>query len=415
MLKLARLNSKTINVVAATGASQLIAALGIGMIPILGRDFRDVYAIGLQVGSVAVSGIALGVVYNLAIGRPGFDAWRVCKAFALAFSTGLAIVTILVLTLIDSIQADNIGVLQSAVILVQGVGGGILALAAIDGVKWACHGVPAPLSAVSILPNVGVAICLPIVYLLADRSQVVYLAPSLGWLLAALATLCLFRKRQSAFSRSGSETPKLKDGNDSSLFEHTVALVAGVAASSVLPTLMLAAVTQLGEGSASWVFVVSKVCASLIGLGVNSVLLARYNWEFAGWVPGRWTLGISVVSGVLLGFAAFASRAQSFPAYFMIVSAWTLLLTVSALLLREVNARRVVRAISSKVIVDLTLSSVGLILLMIRPSIAGYFAVLCLSQLATVLVCSLGIRQYALSWISAAGVPVCLYLIVNGW
>lgn len=408
-----------LSVVGLLAISQGLNALSLALIPVLlDPSWADSFALGLQVGTAAYGGVVLGVVYNVAIGRPGFAHWRRAAILAALFSLVLGAVTI-VATVALSNRGESLTVEGIIVVAIFAVGGAGLAIGGTGGVREACLGNPARLTAVNLFP----ALALLIGLLLAGLLSLSPLLTATLWTVVAIAQIpWIWRGGRRAEATEIAGDGDLSDGGSSptrrrsgaSTSRHSVSLAVGVLASTVIPTLYITALTQLPAGSTAVAFVVVRIATSIVGIGVNSLLLVRYNWESGSRDIKSITTALTGSSTVLLlvsvtvwlwmpGIAGLSA---------LIVS-WIILLIAAAVSLRETNARRLTTSITVKVVIDVSLSALGCVLLFTHPSLGSYFGLLVLSQAITMLVTSSFFRFRLATALSAVGVVVAIAWVLQ--
>ncbi|WP_251423037.1 hypothetical protein [Pseudarthrobacter sp. NCCP-2145] len=262
------------------------------------------------------------------------------------------------------------------------------------------------------MPNLSILLSLLVAIFL--EPGIALLLPVVVWMISCGALAIYLTTRRK--SRDSDELEATL-GRSSSERTHTLFLALSVLASAVVPTLAIAAVTQLPAGSAALIFIVGRIGTSLIGLGVNSVLMVRYNWNATQTTSARMyrVLILTGLAGVLIASALELANLSMASSYFVLSVSWIAMLVSGAIIGREVNAKRLTKVVAAKVIVDVVyaLSAVGL--LWIHPSVTGYFAVFMVSQAVTVLICSYGLRLRTVPWLSAAMIVCSFGLIAYGW
>ncbi|WP_139256756.1 hypothetical protein [Herbiconiux ginsengi] len=392
-------------VMGMTMTSQAINAASLLLIPFtLTVAWSDIYSVSIQVGSSALGGVVIGVVYNIAIGRRGFNRWRTAAAAASIFSIGLGIVAgILVYSGGGAVSTLGLqGLLLLGTFTIGGIG---LAVGGCGAVRAACHGNALPLASVNLLPATALLLSLLCVLLFGAPM----LLPGICWALVALA-------QAAWFWRGSYEYPTTAEGESArSQLSHIGALSLGVIASTVLPTFYIAAITQLPGGVTSVVFLITRIATSIVGLGVNSVLLVRYSWNSPARnvQPLTRPLVALAAAGLVIGLALSAIESEVGTLVCMVIS-WIAMLVASAVILRETNSRKLVKAIAVKVGVDLSLSSLGAVWLFTNPSVQGYFGVFTLSQAVTTLVCGIYLRYRWTAILSALVLVLSVANIVLG-
>ncbi|MET0734078.1 MAG: hypothetical protein ABWY55_00315, partial [Microbacterium sp.] len=165
-----------------TLTSQGISALALLSIVLMGAQVSDSYALGIQVGTSAFSGVILQVLYFVAVGRPWLRSWAMwswlAAGFSVLFSAGVVVVGAL---------TTGISTTTAITVLIFGVGGAFLALAGVIGVRFAMVGRPVLMSGITIAPNVGLAVAAFIAWLVGARDGWGVYAPAAVWALASVA------------------------------------------------------------------------------------------------------------------------------------------------------------------------------------------------------------------------------------
>ncbi len=400
-----------LSVVGLLAISQALNALSLALIPVLlDPSWADSFALGMQVGTAAYGGVVLGVVYNVAIGRPGFAHWRRAAVLAGVFSLVLGAVTIFA-TMALSQRGGSLPVEGMLVVAIFAVGGAGLAVGGTGGVREACLGNPARLTAVNLFP----ALALLIGLLLAGFLSLSPMLTAGMWTIVAIGQIpWIWRGRREAAAadlgpgagRAGSS----ERSSDAAVGRHSISLAVGVIASTVIPTLYITALTQLPAGSTAVAFVVVRIATSIVGIGVNSLLLVRYNWESGSRDIRGVVTALTGSSAVVLAASLTVELwMPGIAALSALIAAWIILLVAAAVSLRETNARRLTTSITVKVIIDVSSSAAGCVLLFAHPSLGSYFGLLVLSQAVTMLVTSAFFRFRLASALSAVGVLVAVW------
>lgn len=404
-----RLTNKFGQAVLLTLISQVSSALGLLILQLMGPSEADLYSVGLQIGYIGLTSGILGVTYNVAVGRPGFRSWRAHEFGASALSVLVCVITLG--SLIVG-RPDEASYITLVVFGGFGLGGCALAVAGSQAVRLALLGNANWLAGIAIVPNLSILLSLLVAIFL--EPGIALLLPVVVWMISCGALAIYLTTRRK--SRDSDELEATL-GRSSSERTHTLFLALSVLASAVVPTLAIAAVTQLPAGSAALIFIVGRIGTSLIGLGVNSVLMVRYNWNATQTTSARMyrVLILTGLAGVLIASALELANLSMASSYFVLSVSWIAMLVSGAIIGREVNAKRLTKVVAAKVIVDVVyaLSAVGL--LWIHPSVTGYFAVFMVSQAVTVLICSYGLRLRTVPWLSAAMIVCSFGLIAYGW
>jgi len=186
----------------------------------------------------------------------------------------------------------------------------------------------------------------------------------------------------------------------------------------VAPILLVSGATRLAAGTAIILFFVNRVVSFGLSVGINSMLLVRYNWGRSGVLPTR-ALAITTVAGAS-GVAGALMVHLGNPDHFwlpmgLIVLASAILVVVAAIVMREVNHRRMARTVTTKVVLDLILSAAGLGIYLARPTVSGFFGVVLVSQCITVLVCAVGLKENRWSGVAGLALVLSASLVLFGW
>ena len=304
----------------------------------------------------------------------------------------------------------------SFVIVSFGIGGSALTAASVAAVLMACLGRPIPLASISVVPNLALAVSVPIsaAFLTSSDAHFLTSLPALLWCVSCVL-LAVVRTRQSvvAWREYGhQEDPELP----ASRRTHTLALLIGVVTSAVIPLFLVAGAAELAAGTAAVLFLVTRVTTSVIGLFVNALLLVRYNWNTRYTPSMRPLPGIIWMASLLAAWALIQPhRSGDVAGYAQVVAALTLMLIPSAIVLREANRRLLARVLLAKGIADLSLATLATVIFLHRPSVVGFLGVYMLSQSTTCFVCSLGLRHRATQIAGLASGVLALLLVVLGW
>ncbi|WP_419254473.1 hypothetical protein ACN2C6_03330 [Caulobacter sp. ErkDOM-YI] len=403
-------------VLVATLASQAISATGLFILPFLGFEVSDVYSVAIQAGNGAFSGIVLGVIYSMAIGRPHFSHWNLFGRGSALFSLVLAVVA----TALIFRGSEENRLLPWQIITIMssfGLGGAFLALAGTTAVREACQGRPLLLAAITIAPNSGLTIAAAISALFLRTSALGSVAPALTWAILSGALLLLIRHRPPAeLETVGAEEAVVSESMRNQLL-HAAALVIGVVTSTVLPTFFITATAQLPAGSTTTLFICARIGTALVSLGVNSILLVRYNWllrsESNGLFPTIFMIA-ATACGAAAMFLARVLHLETAGHGFVLIS-WLACLVASPLVMREVNARRLAKLVMIKALADLVLATCVAFMLTARPSASGYFAAYMISQCVTTFVCGCALRHRLLAVASLSTLATAASLLLAGW
>jgi hypothetical protein len=387
-------------------AVQALSGFTLLLFPLLGAAISDRLAVLTQVGMISYGGVALGLVYNLAIGRPGFASWGKWSTFAVVVSLSASLVEHELSSQRLGNPATQNGYSDVLASVVFGLGGACLGVAGVLGVKRACFKKPFYLTSVTLLPNFG--LLAGVLLSLGSGSMIV---ASLFWLLGCVVTLLIgaYLDRFKSLDLqpiSNSETKQ-------NLWLHTVALIIGVVLSSFMPLLSTIALLALAPGTAYVGVLVVRIATAGITLFVNSVLVVKYHWG------SRKKFGFHLEIVCALTFAAssilslilvLVSSAE-YMAYFTYVIGWFAGLVASAFLIREMNASKMGAALLIKVCAELVLTLAIIYQLLAAPSLIGFFATVSIGQAFTILFGGFVFKSKALTLCGFVLVGVCLMLV----
>lgn len=396
-----------------TLTSQASSAVGLLLLQLLGARLADVYSASIQAGSASMTGIVYGVLYNVAIGRPNFSEWGRWKQIAAGFSIVLSLITAYSIVYPHSLTDSSYRV-TVLIVFCFGLGGAFLAASAVVAVKRACMGAPLSLASISLGPNIVLALATGATLLLENMGYAASVLPAVAWMFACFAqALIIGRIALPSFTQVESPPMIVPDRQA----EHTAALSLGVITSSVIPVFSLNALAHLAPRHASLVFLVNRVGSSAVTTGVNTILLARYNWTSDHHVTGLFAAWANIASGVMTLLAIILSSFLHLElfGYWLVGASWLLLILVTQPVLREINARRLSRIITYKVASDCVFASLATLILVLHPSITGYFAVIMVSQSVTTGICSFGLANRSLALASGFSLAASMLLVLNGW
>jgi hypothetical protein len=398
----------------ATLASQGISVLNLGLLAFLGLGVADVYAVAIQAGSGSYAGLVIGVVYLLAVGRPNFAYWTHFALASAAFSLLIGLIAFAVSANLGG--DDTVSIWQRGIVFAAfGVGGSFLAAAGVRAVRAACYGRPLYMATVVVAPNLAMIAATSAVLLLARDSDHAIVMPALFWALGSAAQYGYLYTRK--LERPADIVDKIEPESALNGTVHAIALLLGVITSAILPTFYLAATTQLASGATTLLFLIARVGNALISIGVNSILMVRYNWRNQTHSGGRVSSFLFAVC-VVMGTAAFVMHyfaGLNLAATVVYQLAWFAALAAAPLVMREVNARRLSYYVLAKTAVDLTISSVVAYLLTQTPSATGFFAAYAISQCTTGFVCALALKDRLLAATSLAAFAVSCVVLLTGW
>jgi hypothetical protein len=366
-----------------TIASQGLSALSTLLLPLLGLGAADLYSVAVQLGFASYTGVVMGVLYNLALGRPGFSAWRRWAVAAVLFSAALGLAQIFHLA--NDRPFDGVAVADLiAILALFACTGAGLSVAGTIGVRQALMGHPRLLVGAVAAPNAGL-----LVGILATLGAGLILPGSppivLPALFAAVATLVLAIAALRVGGRPSPLPQAPRTGQGTGSTEHTIGLLTGVLTSTVIPMVFVVALTGLAAGTTFLAAFIAKIGNSVVSVGVNTVLTARYNWVGASGFRTK-VPTVTALSGLVAAVVAVLALAAdwNFVGNVSAVIAWLALVISSAMSIREINARALGRILLVKSAVDLILAVLAAVILVLSPSFAGYFGAFTVSAAVTV-------------------------------
>ena len=394
---------KVARVFSVSVASQGFAALSVLSIIVMDPASSDSYAIGLQIGTATFAGYSIGVVYNIAIGRPSFSHWGLSMLGALASTVVLAGIIGGALSAVGQSQS-----VDGYIIGVFAVGSAALGVAGVQAARLACAGQPLRLAMMTIPSNVALTLGSLFVWALNLDSNWV---PAALWAAVAVGQAALGVRSYSA-ARTAQVTRLAPETG-----AHASGLVLGSIVASVAPTLYLAAVSQLAAGVVSTLFVVWRVLNSVVNTGVSSLLLVAYSWStrMKGAIPISSVLGCIGALPILVSILGHLAGWSPLLTYGVGLAGVLCYVVASALCMREANAQTMSRTILVKSIIDVFASTAAICLLFIHPSVMGFFAAYLVSQGVTLGVIA---TKFGSRWGLTAGVfafAAAGYLLVAGW
>jgi hypothetical protein len=400
-------------VVGLTLVSQVFSALSTLVLPLLGLKEADVIAVAAQVGYSSLTGVAMGLIYNLVIGRPWFSHWKKSTYFAAAFPfvvTGISV----------SLQASTGTLTEYSLgsFLEFSIGGAALAVAGVWGVRLACEGNPKPLAGVSISPNLGMLLCVLGAKALGLHDGLSIALVGVGWCLGSASALLYVRRRLKNRPLSIDVSTRGKPGEPRhGMALHLLALSLGLVVSSVYPPLFGNSTLQLATGTTFFLILTTKIVSSGVNLGVNSVLLVRYNWQNRPKYPGKLLNGTlaSCLLLLLAGIACHQLGASNEVSYVTVALGWAGLTVGSAISSRFLNALRRGHWVLVRAVADLALGSLSVAVLTATPSATGYFGAFGISSAVTALVLGLSERRISTTLLSIGGLIACMSLLLLGW
>ncbi|MEH0825336.1 MULTISPECIES: hypothetical protein [unclassified Micromonospora] len=300
------------------------------------------------------------------------------------------------------------------ILALLGCGGAVTAATAVNGVRRACLGRPVLFAAIAIAPNFGLLLGtgLHLAFWRNGGPSFVNMLPALGWASAAVG-LYAFARRLKVPEISLAPSVAKTD----SMGRHIIGLAIGVITSSILPMLYMAAVAQLEPGTVFLTSTIGKIGNSATMLFVNSVLLVRYNWVDTR-APLRAlpvALTIAFTALVPVGIGLHSANSNEYVSRVVVIVAWLLMLAVSAITVRELNAQRQGGALLTKAIVDLVLASSAAYLLLRNPTFIGYFGAFAVSQAVTTTIGGFALRQRLLGYAGIGSLGAAFALLLLGW
>lgn len=410
---LARFGSTTMLIIASQGLS----SVSLFLLPLLGLSVSDLYATSIQVGTGSYNGLIMGVIYLIALGRPGFDKWTLSAVSAFFFALILAAGTCIVM--LHAAQFRSLSPSAFFTILACfGIGGGFLAMVAVEGVRQACHARPWLLAGVTIPANAAMALTIVGMVTFAKDSPTAAILPAIVWMLGNI--ICYVSVARFLSSRPLPDGPAVRMPAETriNVLTHFGGLALGVLVSTVYPIGFVAAASQIREGAATALFLVSRVGSALVGVFLNSVLLAAHNWsrqeQRISDFSYRAMLGAiacAIVALLAHGLAVTVEIVQ----YGIIVACWLLCLAATPILLREVNSRRMGSSIAVKSGVDAVISGAGLYIFFRDPTVTGYFSLYSTSQCLTCLICAIALGEKRLAVASSIMAGLSALMLLDGW
>ncbi|WP_157811325.1 hypothetical protein [Microbacterium lacus] len=259
------------------------------------------------------------------------------------------------------------------------------------------------------MPNAGLLIGSLLGWLLGG------MVPLLGAILWASFSCIQAVTFWSLATRVKQEDLRNERGEAAKAGPHAFALSVGAVTSAVLPNVYLSAVTLLGAGVASILFTVGRIGTSVVGIGVNSILLVLYSWKKSDFRVAGGVRALAIAAATFATAALLIPNLNQSLSYAGTVLMWFILLVASAVALREMNARGRVGLVVFKVSLDLGVSLGLAALLLISPSVTGFFGAYSASQSVTLVAAGCMFKSPT---ITAAGVyclVVSTMMVVFGW
>lgn len=390
-----------------TLTSQGVSAAALFSIVLLGITTSDAYALGIQVGTSAFSGVILQVLYFIAIGRPWMRSWRTWSVLSAAFSLVFAAAVIAVTAVTSGIAAQT-----AQIVGIFGLGGVFLALGGVVAVRQACAGKPLLMVSLTIFPNVGLALASLVVRLTGATDAGGIYAPAIVWAIASVG-VWLFCLR---FPRV--EPQQHPEGGDSVRTQriHATTLSIGLIGGTIYPTLLIAALATLPAGTTTILFLISRIGTTLVSLLVSSVLTVRFNWnsEVISTARVATVITSAALASGAVGLALHATDLE-FESYVLTGISWVGALIAAPLVLREMHARRMVFATSVKTFVDLALMLTVGTWFLTSPSISGFFGIYILQQAVSLATAGFALRKRWLATTSMILLVVSLAQVFLAW
>lgn len=395
--------------------SQGLSALAIIQIALKDTSLSDHYAQGLVTGTASFNGLVIGIFYLIAVGRPDFKEWDKAKYLVL---TGSIVITIISIALDGQARSQDVSNATNEfwVTLIFGVGGGFLAMAGVEGVRAACLGIPRPLITVALWANAALAGAALLLLVISQTDTPLDLLPALAWSAANIANWFQISKASKTlhYEQLTATTTGAPKGSRLQI----LGLVIGGGVSAVSPLAYLRAVGQIGGGSASAIFLISRVGAAFINTTINAALTAKYNWskkhENIGIIPSLCVL-LSSIAGLAALISHHQYRVDTHVSYGFVLAAWLFSSIGPPFLVREVNHRALGGTVFLKSFADAICTTLMVLFLFVHPSIAGFFAATSFSQSLSCFINSLSMRQYTVASSSFFALCVFLAALLFGW
>lgn len=380
-----------------TAASQASSAAGLLLLRLSGARTSDVYAIALPVGSAGLVGVVLGVLYGYVLGRPQFVHWNVAKLAA-------AIFTVLGAVAVSSAVQRALGdaVTVNFLVAIMAVGGIGLASAGVEAVRLACLGKASLLAAVAVPTNLALLVG-AIALLAVPRTPV--LLPALLWAATGAAQSFDHWRRGRRVSPDAEMLAVQGSESRANMVLHIAALLVGAVTTAIFPSFYSSAIAQLQAGTSGTLYILNRIGTSAVALGVNSLLMVRFNWRSIG-VSLHRPVTLLTAGAVLVGVVGLP-----LPDGGLLISTgvvFVLLICAAPLMLRELNLRRRGGVLLAKAVIDVAISVGSIAILFACPSASGYFAAYSLSQAVTITVAAIANRHTLLSVTSGLAILVSL-------
>jgi len=392
-----------------TLGSQVLSAGSSVLLHFLGLRTADTYSVAAQIGLTGFTGVTVGILYNIAIGRPGFTTWRRWSTVASLVSVTASLVQGAILTGTGFTSSHGV-LFVWTVFIVFGVSGALIAIAATEGVREACEGRPMLFASVTVLPNTGYA-----VGILAAAVTHELALPAVGWLIGSVALYLVSRRARPGASEPEVQLRERPEASDA-IGSQVSGLVVGVVSSTFMPMLFLAALTQLTVGVVYIATLLARIVNASVALTVNSVLLVRFNWTDQATGLGRTTAvaGTSFVVGMLTVVGLKLTGGAAIFTDGVMVAGWLVGVIASAIVTRHLNAGRHGRLVLVKSVVELVVTGSAAAALFLVPSFVGYFACFAVSAALTLVFGGLAFQRRLLVALGVVGLISCAAVIITG-
>lgn len=402
------------SVVILTLLAQSTGAASLLLLPLLGSRIADIYAAAAQVGLIGYAGVILGVLYNLALGRPRFAHWRLWGSLGALATIAGGIFQYVALTQSGFIQTGD-SETEAIALITFAVGGALIAACGPIAVRRACQSKPRMLVSMTILPNAGALLGVGAAVLTGDANLIGF-----SWLVLCAVNLIL------VFWIDRRDVPQAsivleQTGNDSgrkagSLRIQAIALSLGVVTSTFLPLVFVAAVSQLESGAVFVATFTMRIVTALNGLLVNSALIVKYNWgSSSGDVRSLVTAIVLVFSlAGAVGVAATVLYPETPSGFIACALAMTFSLAGSAITVREMNAKAMSAVLLVKTIIDFALAALAALYLFANPSLVGYLGAYALSLSLTALIGGSAFRSRRMIAVGTSAVMISIAMLTLG-
>ncbi|QTC91463.1 hypothetical protein [Brevundimonas goettingensis] len=399
-------------VVIATVASQGFTALSLLALTLLGLGISDIYIVALQAGNGAFTGVVLGVIYPLALGRPNLNLWRpiavATSLFQIVFSIGSYWIYV------DHGGPPELAPATVATIFAAfGLGGAALSSIGVYAVRSALAGQPIFLATATLPSNAVLIVSVLVVSLVPVARPILPIAPAVIWCVTTIVTAAVLYWRYVAPETRGKI--EFSISRYKAAIIHTLVLLTGVFSSTVIPTIYITAMSHLVTGTATFIFIASRIGNAIIGLLINSVILVNYRWSGVGRKMSSLIPLPTITSAVTLSAAvAISAHAPKFIIYFMVFIAWVSALAAQPVATSEINSQKRHWTLALKVAIDSCCSLASAYFLLHHPSVTGFFAVNTISQLITLAIFGEALKSRATVAAAVIGLFGAVFFLVNG-